>query len=448
MRDVILNRSDGTLKFINPDGLLTTPQAGAVEYDGSYLYFTSGITRNKILTENSIMGLSWDESADTYVRTGNLTGLALNSSPGNIYLPIHARMKGCTLFDNGSVNYFLNSTNWAYKEDGTSASKLNGDDGQIMVEIPKFYYKYTYAGTTHSWSISSTPLEGYNIHPAFIKDAIETNYRYAGAYEGVLYDTSASGYTQGDSTQTKDFTATTGDKLSSVSGFTAVTNGTRAQFRAIAKNRGTGWRQMDYDLLHAIQVLYLVEYGSFYSQSVIGAGISNVTDWPAYNGYYPIAPTGNANSIGNGTGNNAGGPTCAGEVTKYMKYRGIEQFYGHLWKWIDGFNSYNNVPWVTNNSNYWVDDTSTNYVSGPTCCATDGYQSTLIPSSRFILPLTVGSDSSHKITDYYWQAAANIWRVFIFGGGANYAASDGAFYSDLTAASSLSYSALCSRLCF
>ena len=401
------------------------------------------ILKDITLISPTVFGLDWNESTDTYVRTGDLIGVALNVSPGaTLY-----NMKGCTLLDSGVVNYYLYPTNWAYKNDGVTASKLNGDDGQVMVQIPKFYYKYSYAGNTHSWNIATIPTTGYDVHPCFIKDGIEVDFRFAGAYEGVLYDVSGGVYTQGNSTQTKDWTATTGDKLSSVSGFTAVTNGTRAQFRAIAKNRGTGWRQMDYDLLHAIQVLYLVEYGSFYSQSVIGAGISNVTDW-AYNNYYPFAPTGNANSIGNGTGNNAGGTTCAGESTKYIKYRGIEQIFGHVWKWIDGFNSYNNVPWVTNNSNYWADDTSTNYISGPTCCASDGYQSTLIPSSRFILPLTVGSDSSHKITDYYWQTHDNIWRVFIFGGAATYATYGGAFSSDLTTASSYSYSSICSRLCF
>ena len=402
------------------------------------------ILKDITLISPTVFGLDWNESTDTYVRTGDLIGVALNVSPGaTLY-----NMKGCTLLDSGVVNYYLYPTNWAYKNDGVTASKLNGDDGQVMVQIPKFYYKYSYAGNTHSWNIATIPTTGYDVHPCFIKDGIEVDFRFAGAYEGVLYDVSGGVYTQGNSTQTKDWTATTGDKLSSVSGFTAVTNGTRAQFRAIAKNRGTGWRQMDYDLLHAIQVLYLVEYGSFYSQSVIGAGISNVTDWAAYNNYYPFAPTGNANSIGNGTGNNAGGTTCSGEATKYIKYRGIEQIFGHVWKWIDGFNSYNNVPWVTNNSNYWADDTSTNYISGPTCCASDGYQSTLIPSSRFILPLTVGSDSSHKITDYYWQTHDNIWRVFIFGGLASADALDGAFCSILNYASSYSNSTVCSRLCF
>lgn len=395
----------------------------------------------KLITP-TVFGLDWNESTDTYVRTGDLIGVALNTSPSATLYNI----KGCILTDAGVVNYYLYPTDWTKKSDGVTASKLNGDDGQVMVQIPKFYYKYNYDSNVHSWSIATIQTSEYDVHPAFIKDGAEVDFRYVGAYEGVLYDVSAAAYTQGNSGQTKDFTATTGDKLSSVSGFTAVTNGTRAQFRTIAKNRGTGWRQMDYDLLHAIQVLYLVEYGSFYSQSVIGVGISNVSDWAAYNNYYPFAPGGNGNSIGNGTGNNAGGTTCAGEASKYIKYRGIEQIFGHIWKWIDGININSNIPYVTNNSTNWADNTSTNYTSGSTLCASNGWQSTLVPSNRFILPLTIGSDSSHKITDYYWQASG--WRVFIFGGCAHYGPFDGFFCADVYSSSSSSYSRIGSRLCF
>ena len=399
-----------------------------------------------VIIGSYVSGIQWNESTDIYTRIGTTSNLPLGSSAGDSYLPIQSKMKGCTLLDNGSVNYYLYPTDWTKKSDGVTASDLGGGDGQVMVQIPKFYYKYSYANNTHSWSIATAQTTGYDVHPAFIKDGVEVNYRYAGAYEGVLYDVSAGVYTQGNSTQSKDFTATTGDKLSSVSGFTAVTNGTRAQFRAIAKNRGTGWRQVDYDLMHAIEVLYLIEYGSFYSQSVIGAGITNVGDWAVYNNYYPFAPTGNANSIGNGTGNNAGGTTCAGELTKYIKYRGIEQIFGHIWKWIDGININSNVPWVTNNSNDWADNTSVNYTSGQTLCNSDGYQSTLIPSSRFMLPLTVGSDSSHKITDYYWQTSG--WVVAFFGGSADYGVACGFWYWDLNAGSGHADSSIGSRLAF
>ncbi len=441
-------------------------------------------------------GVSWDESADTYVRTGALTGVPVGSSPGNVLLPIQASMRRCVLNDSGVVQYYLDPSD-STKKVGGGAAVLTGADGQVMIEIPAFYIRYAYSGTSHTWEISQVPLAGFSLHPAFMKNGVFVPYRYIGAYEGVLYDVSAAIYTDGiyqtavscvfanadksltiasragvfskltvgdkivvsgtaanNGTKTvaslvsatkititeavtdgtdaatvieteKDWTATTGDKLASVSGKAPINQGTRANFRAAAKNRGTGWRQQDYDLASAIQLLYLVEYASFYSQSMIGAGITNVTDWAAYNDYNPIAFTGISNSIGNATGNTAGATAAATEATKYLSYRGIENFFGHLWKWVDGINVNANVPYVSNNDTQFADDTATNYTAlGVTLGAVDGWQNTLAKIDRGFLPLTVGATSTTKITDYYWQAAG--WRVALFGGSAGNGAAAGA----------------------
>lgn len=459
--------------------------AGIIEYKNSGGSWTAmaGAANNQIF-----QGISWDESADTYTRTGNLTGQTLGVSPGNSLLPVHASMRRCVFADAGTVAYYLSSTDSTKKEDGVTASVLDGTDGQVMVEVPKFWYRHRYIGTTHYWEISPTYYPGFSVHPAFIKDGAEVNARYIGAYEGVLYDTSRTAYTNGiyqtavsavfataddsitiasrsgwastlavgdklvvsgtvsnnatvtvasilsgtaitvsenltDETaastviQTeKNWTATTGDKLSSVSGFAPITYGTRANFRVAASNRGTGWRQLDYDLHSAIQLLYLVEYGSFYSQSVIGAGITAVTDWAAYNDSNPLAKTGNSNSIGDATGNNAGSASAATESTKYLSYRGIENWWGHIWKWTDGVNINSNQVYVTNTASAWADDTATGYTSIGTAHNADGWQSTLLNISRGFLPKAVGASSSTKITDYYWRDSG--WRVVRVGGSA------------------------------
>lgn len=400
---------------------------------------------------DSPMGLQWNQSLDTYVRTGNLSGKTLSVSPGDSFLTVHSRLRGCVMLDSGTVSYYLKSTDWAYKEDGTS-SVLTGADGQVMVEIPKFYYKYTGSADVHHWSISQTPMVGYSVHPCFIKNGVEVENRYIGAYEGVLYDTSGAAYTDGGSGQTKDFTATTGDKLSSISGKLAVTNGTRADFRTIAFNRGTGWRQFDFDLMHALEVLFLIEYGSFYSQFVFGSGITNVSNWAAYNNYYPIVPSGKGNGIGNATGQNAAAASADSATVAasgYSKYRGIENIFGHIWKFVDGININSNVPYVSNNSTVWADDTAVNYTAlGVTLAASDGYQKTLVYSSRVMLPATVagGADSSHYITDYYYQNSG--WRVAIAGGCAHLGGYGGPWYWTLDCASGYSISSVGGRLAF
>jgi len=437
-------------------------------------------------------GVSWDESADSYVRTGALTGVAVGSSPGNTLLPIQSAMRRCIINDSGVVQYYLDPANSTLKVGG-GAAVLTGADGQVMVEIPAFYYRYAYSGTTHTWEISQVPLAGFSLHPAFIKNNLFVPYRYIGAYEGTLYDVSASIYTDGiyqtavscvfalvDSSLTiasrtgvfskltvgdkivvsgtvsnngtktvaslvsatqitiseacVDETAAAtvvnteadwvNDKLCSISGKAPINYGTRTQFRAVALNRGTGWRNQDYDLISAIQLLDLVEYASFYSQSVIGAGLTDWSSaWPAYNDYNPINNTGLSNAKGNTTFNLSNGN---GVVGSYMTYRGIENWYGHLWKWVDGININTNVPYVTNTQPF-ADDTATNYTAlGITLINSDGWQNTLQKQSRGFLPLSVGAASTTKITDYYWQAAG--WRVVQLGGAANDGASAGAFY--------------------
>jgi hypothetical protein len=392
----------------------------------------------------------------------------------------------------------------------------------VMVEIPKFWYRYGYSGTTHTYEVSPVPLTGFKVHEAFLSDTTEKDYLYVGAYEASLYDVSASKYvgqcyqssvsavfaTSDDSitiatrtgwatalavgqklvitgtsnnnttvtvktiesatkitvdenltdetaattviqTQT-NVTDTTGDKLCSVSGVCPITggsvNGTRAHFRTWAENRGGGkaandaatvqWSQLYGDANSALQLLYLTEYASFYSQSVLGYGIAAVADWATYNDYNPIAKSGNGNSVGNGTGCTATSSitTGAAATSVYLKYRGIENLYGHIWKFVDGFKVNNNIPYLCNNFANFSDAESTNNYTNPldvngaaiTMHNDTGYQGTLELTGRGFFPASItGGDATHKITDYYYQAAG--WRVVLSGGSAINAALGGAF---------------------
>ncbi|MCD4760874.1 hypothetical protein K8R42_03180, partial [bacterium] len=439
-------------------------------------------------------GVAWDESADTYARTGALTGVACGSSPGDSLLPTHAAIRKCLLNDSGVVEYYLDPTDGTKKVGGAAADITSGADGQVMVQIPAFHYRYACSGTTHVWEISPVPAEGFSLHPAFIKNGEFVPYRYIGAYEGVLYDASAARHTNGlqltaGSTdfvnatsaitrvgESHPFTtlevgdkivvagtvnnngtftvATAGDQtiivaealvqelavaattittekdfandiLCSVSGKAPINDLTRANARAIAAKRGTGWRQQDYDLISAVQLLYLIEYADFFSQSTIGNGLTDWISgtWDGWNDYNPIERTGNSNSDGNATANTSNGDGVTGS---YMSYRGIENFFGHIWDWVDGININANVPYVSNNDSDFADDVTTNYTAlGITLPSTNGWQNTLEQQDRGFLPASIGAASTTKITDYYYQEAG--WRVVELGGLASHGASAGAF---------------------
>jgi len=235
------------------------------------------------------------------------------------------------------------------------------------------------------------------------------------------------------------------DTLASVSGKAPAIQGTRAIFRASASLRGNGWRQLDYQLASIVQLLYLVEFANFNSQSKIGNGL---TDWSAgvwsgWNDYNPIEKSGNSNGNGNATANISGGSGITGS---YMSYRGIENFYGHIWQWVDGFNINDNIAYICNNENNYNDNTATNYEQIGTLINTSGWQKYLLNNLNGFLPVSIGTSSSTYVTDDYYQS--NGWRVATLGGYANAGVAAGAFCWYLHLGSGTANRALGARLCF
>ncbi len=409
----------------------------------------------------AVYGVDWDESnsSPTLTRTGDTAGFPAAASISDVSaLTIQTSMRRVILNDAGVVQYYLCPTDSTLKIDCSTASNLDGTDGQVMVEIPKFWFKYSYAGTTHSWSITKQAKTGYEAHPAFYKDGAWVDYRYIGAYEGVGYDNSAGDYIDHGNTAATGWSGTTidlaNDILSSVSGKNPITDETRAEFRAIALNRGVGWRQVDFYLVSAVQLLYLVEYASFYSQDVIGEGRTQLSGGTWVKGSY-IKEGGNSNGDGNFTNNveYSGDADDGGAEAAYMTYRGIENFYGNLWKWVDGINVNGNIPYVSNTETDFADDTTTNYTqltdtggSGITLHNGGGYQTTLEQTKGGFLPSAVGGSSSTYITDYYYQSTG--WRVVTFGGHADSGSYAGAFYIHAFSASSSDYANFGGRLSF
>jgi len=409
-------------------------------------------------------GVQWDESnsSPTLMRIGQGSSAAAAAKlPDNLMAGLQAAMARVILADNGSEVYELCPTDSTKRADCSTAANLDGTDGQVMVRIDDLWYKYSYSGTTHTWLISKEQFNGAERHPAFYKDGAWVDHRYIGAYEGIGYDNSTTAYFDGDDagdtkTQWPGGTAidTGNDKLGSVSGYAPLANETRAEFRAIASNRGAGWRQQDFYLTSAIQLLYVVEYASWYSQSVIGMGRTQLSDGTWAKGSY-IKETGLSNGDGNATNSVdwSGDADDADAETVYMTYRGIENFFGNVWKWIDGFNINDNIPYVCNNENNYADDTTTNYTrledtggSGITLAASDGRQTTLEQTKSGFLPSAVGGSSSTYITDYYYQNSG--WVVAILGGSASYGTYSGFFYWTLYYDSAYDAQSIGSRLSF
>ena len=333
-------------------------------------------------------GVEWNSATDTYLRTGAASGVANSTSYAGA---IQTQMRRCVLNADGTVKYYLHPTDSTKKADGTAAI-INGTDGNVMVEIPKFWYKYEHVSGVHKWSISDSNCgPDYEVHPAFIRGGVEKDYRYYPAYEGF----NLSG------------------KLISGSGRTPTVNQTRAQFRTLAAANGAGWSQIDWNLLVAVQLLYLTEYANFNSQAMIGRGNDAGSDY--------TMTTGGSNSIGN-----ASSPSTNNDT--WMSYRGIENWYASMFKFIDGVNVQERKYFINNKPATFADDVFTgDYVdSGITSVASNGYVSNLVPNKKgFVASAVAGSDSTY-VPDYFYQSTGN--RVVAFGGSASAGLFCGAFY--------------------
>lgn len=160
--------------------------------------------------------------------------------------------------------------------------------------------------------------------------------------------------------------------------------------------------------------------------------------------------------VKNQTGTTIPDGTGAGVNAKpgisFMKYRGIENFYGNCWNWVDGLNININAAgtaFYTNNRANFVDDTSTNMTLLSSNIATaSGFVRNINSGNLGFLPTsTVGSSSTTYITDQAFLTTS-LKRVAHLGGFANVGVGAGVFCWGLLDDSSLRIRLIGARACF
>ena len=375
----------------------------------------------------------------------------------------------CNVLDDGTISAFYGDDN--YVEDGSN--------GQVMVYQPKFYYKVEpirlepitdsigYHIREAIYSVSDIPLTGYKLHPAFINEAgNEVDYFCLSAFEGCAYDVSNSAYITNDS-QTVDFTADTGDKLSSIanvkpmSGLTQQL--TRPNSEIIAKNRGAGWHTYGIKQASANQMLMFIEYGNL--QSNIGSGVVSISDNSSYN---CSSYTGSTSSLGNTTGRatstineiNGTKTTYTANGKTSISYRGMEDPYGNIWDFVYGVNIHGDgtqrggIPYVCTDYNYAESKNSGNYVStGFTTVNSNGYIKAFGYGNPDYDWLFIGSDtggtSGGIIGDYHYITTnLNGYKVARLGGNWGDGSSAGGFYWVLINSVGYRYRYVGARICY
>lgn len=410
------------------------------------------------LEERYAYGVEWDtaSSSPDGVRVGNMQ---LHRE-----LPVQSKMRRCLLDRDGGVKEYLdNELSWG-------GSYL---DYAVMTEIPEHWYKLYFNGTKFRKMLSEIPLPGYKHVDKFYISTYEArmyrtdNLLCSAAGASKLSDPNSTNFRGGDNTAEWD------DTYRSLLGC-PVTNLTRDQFRQAARKRGSGWEMYTYGAHKTLFWLFAVEYATLnsqkpfnaqkdangFAQGGLGPGPTQMTDWTNFNNANPLIPCGYTNEFGNGSGEkayvvkNASGGTHA--TLMVNRYRGIENPFGHIWKYTDGANiqvttgdNGLSILWTTADPSNFSDSSYVGYDKKGNICRVNGYaKNTLLGEDGDIIATEIGGSSSTYWCDYYYtNTSTNSLRLVAVGGGSD-GADAGFIRVNASETPSGAYKHFGSRLCF
>lgn len=193
----------------------------------------------RLITDNALP--NWTRIADAEGLTANATknGTKVANDFDNLYPWSHIRRCNVDSTTGQVLAYY-----------GETGYKTDGSNGEVMVKIPEFW-----------WKRERLPDEFGNVYEyIYIADYARAGFKkseefFVGAY---LLSTE----------ENEEETIIAHSRSNVVPKY----NTTKANFRTYAKALGKGWQLMDYHYF-LLQMLYLVEYANYNSQSMLGNGI-------------------------------------------------------------------------------------------------------------------------------------------------------------------------------
>ena len=411
-------------------------------------------------------GIEWD------VTVSNPHPTRIGKDELHKSLPLQNLMRGCTLKDDGTVNYYLHA-NDSTKRDNGAAANLTGADGQVMVELPDVYVRFEMDGNKRRALISPQALPGFHLWKKDYISMYEASVQRSTTKLCSVVNMDAD-YRGGGNNSGWDGTYRTllGRPATSIS----LTN-----FRAYARKRGSvGWNCNVYSVHRKVWWLFAIEYCTFnsqeafnaeltsegYHQGGLGSGVTTIDGgkWKTFNGYNPFIPCGYTNSLGNHTGYvEFTMPTeynATATKVQVNRYRGIELPFGHIWKWTDGCKCMIQSEADGGLSQFYVADDPASYnssgVSGYELRGNlprkEGYvKEVILGEYGEIMPLAVGGGSTTYFCDYFYTnipASGTSERGVLFGGSAYSGAAAGFVFAYTNYTASYAYAYVGSRLCF
>lgn len=294
------------------------------------------------------------------------------------------------LFKDGAVVKYLNPDNYAKDVDGNDVV-ITGADGDVMIEIPKVYYRLHKDENYQYIQISDTAQEGFCCLAHTYK-GVEKDKVYIGAYQS-YYD---------------------GTKSRSVSGVSATGSKSLNNWRDYAHAQGEGYENFYWNLLVLLQCLFTIQFKNLDSQTAMGYGWCNSGSFSTGGGL----DTKGLNYCASGTGN------------AQMKWLGIEDFWGSRRTWIDG--AYINGTSLTvadaTSPDMAFSGTGAGYKTAASGLTTGSGYFTKIVGENSEAGFTPQNFSGSSSTYYCDYGCVNSSFVPNFGGSRGYTSDAGAFY--------------------
>ena len=296
--------------------------------------------------------------------------------------------------------------------------------GNVFIYIPKFYSKITKnANGTYKHQISGFRYEGFST--LFVDGkGNEIDYVLVGKYEA-----------SGSST-----------KAESKSGKTCLVNITLPQMRTACKAQGEGYQQYDFLIDAIIKELFLIEFATTNSQSIM-RGWTDGNSAALQTGHTDNVktPSGSWN-----TNHEEGDTACNTDGHHACKYRGIENPWGNVWKWVDGITfSKEKVYLCLDPTKYVSENTAQPYNYVGDRPMSNGYCKKVEHFDKFPLlgyTAEIGGGDSTYYCDYHYQASGG--TVLDVGGAWNGGSSAGLWYWDGGYSASYADSSIGGRLCY
>lgn len=408
------------------------------------------------LEERYAYGVEWDTASS------NPDGVRVGNMQLHRELPIQSKIRGVILDNKGGIKSYLNNSNW-----GNISTEYLTES--VMTKIPEHWYKLYQYGTKFRMMLSAMPLPGYNHIDQFYISSFESGIDRSSSTLISSYGVGSTNVNKRGGDNTSEWDGTYRSLLGC-----PVTYLTRDQFRQAARKRGSGWEMYTYGAHKTLFWLFAVEYATLnsqkpfnaqkdangFSQGSLGEGASQMTDWINFNNANPLIPCGYTNEFGNGSGEKAYVVKNASDGTHATlmanRYRGIENPFGHVWKYTDGANiqvttgdAGLSILWTTDDPSNFSDTSYTGYDKKGNICRTSGYaKKMLLGENGDIIPTEVDGSSSTYWCDYY-RTTITIDGIFVVlaGSSANGALGNGlaSIYGGYTSNSARDIG---TRLCF